>query len=128
MFVLFNKDKKFIGYSADAPDNPDIFKKPIPSDKTDFTKWRWDGSYDDGQMVFINENPYPDSEYELQYSLFNKINKDYPIDLQVVYIIKQLRVLATKNNCIIPEFGIMSDLILKAVEKYENQYKLLGKK
>ena len=128
MFVLFNKNKEFVGYSADAPDNPNIYKKLVPLDKRDFTKWRWDGTYDDGEMVYINENPYPDSEYGLQLSLFNKIYKEYPIDLQIVHIIKQLRVIAEKNESLTADFAIMSDLILNAVEKYENQYKLLDRK
>jgi len=128
MFALFNKNKEFVGYSADAPDSPNIYKKLVPEDKRDFTKWRWDGTYDEGEMVNINENPYPDSEYELQLSLFNRIYKDYPIDLQIAHIIKQLRIIAEKSECLTAEFGIMSDLTLKAVEKYENQHKLLDRK
>lgn len=56
MFVLFNKDKKFVGYSEDIPDTPtlNIFKLKISDDKKDLSKWKWQGDMFSGKMVKIN--------------------------------------------------------------------------
>jgi hypothetical protein len=56
MFALFNKNKKFIGYSEDIPDLPtmEIFKLPLPEDKKDISKWEWVGDMFDGKMVKRN--------------------------------------------------------------------------
>lgn len=57
MYALFDKDKKFIGYSPDFPENPglNIFKFKLPEDKSDLTKWKWVGDMFTGKMVKIND-------------------------------------------------------------------------
>jgi hypothetical protein len=57
MYALFDKNKQFIGYSPDFPDTPglDIFKLEIPEDKSDITKWKWEGDMFNGRMVEIKD-------------------------------------------------------------------------
>jgi hypothetical protein len=125
MFALFNSSKNFIGYGNEIPDNPNLnlSVKEIPSDKQDLTVWRWDGDFDNGKMVLINENPYPVEKIDLDTSLYDKIYQNYPIDLQIVILMKQVKLLSEKANCLDPEFDEMSKLILKAVENYEHERK-----
>ena len=55
MFVLFDKNKNFIGYSEDIPDLPtlNVLKLKIPEEKKDISKWRWEGNLLNGKMVPI---------------------------------------------------------------------------
>jgi hypothetical protein len=124
MFALFNLQKSFIGFSDDIPEhlNKSILKKEIPQDKSDLTKWRWEGDYD-GQMVSLNEKPYTVTEKELQDTLFKTIYKDYPIDLQVINVIKQLYLLSYKTSSLLPEFDKMAKTIIHAVDLYEKHRK-----
>jgi len=124
MFALFNLNKSFIGYSDNIPEhlNKGFLKKEISEDKRDLTKWRWEGDFD-GCMVDINEHPYTVTEKELQDTLFKTIYKDYPIDLQVVNIIKQLYLVAYKGGLLLPEFDKMANTIIHAVDLYEKQCK-----
>ena len=124
MFALFNLNKTFVGYSEDIPEhlNKSFIKKEIPEDKRDLTKWRWDGDLD-GQMVSLNEKPYTITEKEITESLFKTIYKDYPIDLQIVNIIKQLYVLSYKSSSLLPDFEQMAKTIIHAVDLYEKQRK-----
>lgn len=57
MFVLFNKNKQFIGYSEDIPDLPtlNIFKLKIPDHISDITKYEWVGDMLNGKMVEIEK-------------------------------------------------------------------------
>jgi hypothetical protein len=56
MFVLFDKNKNFIGYSEDIPDLPtlNIFRLKLPKDKQDITEWGWEGDMFNGKMVKRN--------------------------------------------------------------------------
>ena len=125
MFALFNLNKSFIGYSDNIPEHLEngILKREIPEDKSDLTKWRWDGSYDDGQMVSLEEKPYMVTEKELQDSLFRTIYEEYPIDLQIVNLIKQVYLLSYKTPELLPEFEKMANMIIRAVDLYESQHK-----
>jgi hypothetical protein len=125
MFALFNLNKSFIGYSDNIPEHLEsgILKKEIPEDKSDLIKWRWDGSYDDGQMVSLEEKPYTITEKELQDSLFRTIYEEYPIDVQIVNLIKQVYLLSYKTPELLPEFERMANMIIKAVDLYEEQRK-----
>jgi hypothetical protein len=55
MFVLFNKEKQFVGYSEDIPDLPtlNIFKLKLSDDVSDITKWKWEGDMFNGKMIPI---------------------------------------------------------------------------
>ena len=57
MYVLFNKDKEFVGYSDDIPPQPNlnIFRLEIPENRSDITKWKWQGDMFTGKMVEIKE-------------------------------------------------------------------------
>jgi hypothetical protein len=125
MFALFNLNKSFIGYSDNIPEHLEsgILKREIPEDKSDLMKWRWDGSYDDGQMVSLEEKPYTVTEKELQDSLFKTIYDEYPIDVQIVNLIKQVYLLSYKTPVLLPEFERMANMIIKAVDLYEDQRK-----
>jgi hypothetical protein len=127
MVVLFNKDKQFIGYGDNFPSNPElgILKKEISSEEFDLSVWRWDGDFDTGSMVKISDNPYPINNMDLQNSLYEKIYKEYPIDLQNLIIIKKLKIICDNmtNNIMTDEFKNMSDLIIKAVEIYDHENK-----
>ena len=124
MFALFNLNKSFIGYSDDIPEHLSkaFLKKEIPEDKRDLNKWRWDGDFD-GQMVSLEEKPYVVTQKELQDTLFKTIYEEYPIDLQIVNIIKQLYLATYKTGSLLPEFDKMAKTIINAVDLYEKQCK-----
>jgi len=58
MFVLFNRDKKFIGYSDDIPDIPtlNVFKLKLPEAVNDIIKYEWIGDMFNGKMVERQKN------------------------------------------------------------------------
>jgi hypothetical protein len=118
MFALFNTEKQFIGYSPDIPENSNILKKDIPEEQSDITLWRWEGDYDNGRMISINIG-YPIEEIELERQLFEYIGKEYPINVQILKIIKQLKRIVQDNDRLQDdEFMDMSDCIISAVDKY----------
>jgi hypothetical protein len=57
MYVLFDKNKNFIGYSPDFPDTPNlgIFKLKLPEDQSDINEWTWEGDMFTGKMVKIKD-------------------------------------------------------------------------
>jgi hypothetical protein len=118
MLALFNKNKNLIGYGEDIPENPNlkIYKKEIPEDKKDLTKWRWVGDFDTGQMVSIKNNPFQLSYEQERDFIFNKIYNNYPIDTQLIILMKQVRTLCENTSLLTDEFKNMSDLIFKAVD------------
>jgi len=134
MFALFNKNKEFVGYSPEIPENSEILKIKLPEEKSDILTWKWEGDYDTGRMVPIDIG-YPIEEIELEREFFDFINKNYPLQIQMINIIKQLRkVIENDENLQNYEFMDMSDYILNAVEKmnnrinyYKNYYKLISK-
>jgi hypothetical protein len=121
MFALFNKDKNFIGYSNDIPDNSCILKKEIPPETSDMLLWRWEGDYDNGKMISIGMG-YPIEEIELEKKFFNDINKKYPIETQFLNIIKQLKKIVQHNQDMIDDdFIDMADCIINAEDKYNKR-------
>lgn len=134
MFVLFNKNKEFIGYSPEFPENSEILKIEIPEEKSDISLWKWEGTYDNGRMAPINIG-YSIEEIELEREMFEYIEKKFPIKTQLINIIKQLRKI-TKSNSNLEEYEFvdMADYILNAIEKrdrrinyYRNHYNLISK-
>lgn len=125
MFALFNSNKSFIGYSDQIPEHLEktFLKKEIPKDKCDLTKWKWHGGFDNGRMISVEEKETMVTEEELQKSLFKNIYEQYPIDLQIINLIKQVYLLAYKSPTLLPEFDKMANIIIKAVDLYENQRK-----
>lgn len=124
MLVLFNKNKQFIGLSPDIPKEAlsNFYTKQIPDHQGDITKWRWEGDYDSGKMVSIAEDGYPIEELELEKQLFKEINLKYPLGVQLVNIIRQLKILSANSEQDY-RFSDMADVILSAVEKHDNRIK-----
>ena len=126
MFVLFNKDKQFIGYSPDIPENSGLLKKEIPKNQSDIRMWVWSGGYDDGKMIPIDIG-YPIEEIELEKQLFSYIANTYPLNIQMNNIIKQLKLIVRENDLSQDDdFMDMADCILNAVDKHDkrvNYYK-----
>jgi hypothetical protein len=124
MYALFNLNKSFIGYSESIPEHIEktILKREIPPDKVDLTKWRWDGGYD-GQMVNLKDNPVVITEKQLQDTLFKTIYYEYPVDVQLINLIKQVYAIAHRSKSLLPEFEEMSKMIINAVDLYEKQRK-----
>jgi hypothetical protein len=124
MLVLFNKDKQFIGFSPDLPQEAleNFYTKEVPESQADFTKWRWDGDYESGRMVSIVEDGYPIEELELERQLFEKIDQKYPLGVQLVNIIRQLKLLSNEGEADY-RFTDMADTILDAVEKHDSRIK-----
>jgi hypothetical protein len=126
MFVLFNKEKKFIGYSPDIPSQVDILKKEIPASKRDFSVWKWVGDYDNGSMISIFEEDYPKEELDLEKKLFSEINSKYPLNTQLINIMRQVKILSEASpmhqDCV---FLDMADEILNAIELQEKRIKYI---
>jgi len=123
MFVLFNKNKEFVGYSPDIPDNPSLLKKEIPKDKSNINIWKWEGDYDTGKMIYI-ENGYPIEEIELENELFDFIDKHYPIGIQIINILKQIKkIIEYKPEIQDENFLDMADCVLNAMDKYNKRIK-----
>jgi hypothetical protein len=123
MFVLFNKNKVFVGYSPDIPENSDLLKIEIPESQSDISIWKWEGDYDNGRMVPLS-NGYPVEEIELERELFEYIDKKYPLPVQMTNIIRQIsKILKNHPNLEDDEFVDMSHYVLNAVDKANKRIK-----
>lgn len=125
MYALFNKQKVFIGFSQDIP-HESILRKEIPKERSDIRRWRWEGDYDTGRMVPMEEG-YPVEEIELEKMLFKYIEERYPLKTQIINIINQLRLIVEKEDSLQDDsFMDMSDCIKNALDKHNkriNYYK-----
>lgn len=123
MFVLFNKNKAFVGYSPDIPENSDLLKIKIPESQSDITVWKWEGDFDNGKMVPLISG-YPVEEIELERELFEYIDKRYPLAIQMTNIIRQIsKILRKYPDLEDDEFVDMSHYILNAVDKTNKRIK-----
>jgi hypothetical protein len=127
MYALFNNDKKFIGYSPELPENLKILKKEIPKEFSNLEIWHWEGDYDTGKMTQTCPD-YPIKEIELEKELFKYIDRRYPLNIQLLNIIKQLKKI-TKSNDLLQDddFTDMADCILNAIDKHNNRVKFYQK-
>lgn len=111
MFVLFNNNKKFIGYSPDAEKVNDIsaYSKEIPEQFSNLNEWHWEGDYDNGKMIsnkkFI--------ELTEEQKAIRKIIDQYPLGVQLINIIKQLNVLSKNANLFDNDYKEMSNNIME---------------
>jgi len=125
MYALFNNNKVFIGYSPEIP-HEHLLSKEIPPEQSDFTRWRWEGNYDNGRMISLDEG-YPYEEIEIEKILFNFIENKYPLPIQLINIMNQLRKIVENNEELRDDsFMDMSDCIKNAVDKHNkriNYYK-----
>jgi hypothetical protein len=123
MFVLFNKNKSFVGYSPDIPENSDLLKILIPESQSDISIWKWEGDYDNGRMVPL-ANGYPVEEIELERELFEYIDKKYPLAVQLTNIIRQIsKILKSNPELEDDDFVDMSHYVLNAVDKANKRIK-----
>ena len=123
MFVLFNKDKNFIGYSPDSPPQVDILKIEIPEDKKNLNEWKWSGNFDNGKMVSIFEEGFPEENINEEKKLFDDITKKYPLGIQLANIIRQVKMIAEKLEIVDDNFLDMSDQILRAIDLQDKRLK-----
>jgi hypothetical protein len=134
MFALFDENKKFAGFSPDIPSDSKILKIKLPDEQSDIRFWHWEGDYDSGKMV-SNNTGYPVEELELEKELFKYIERKYPLTIQLVNIIKQIRkIVQYDKNIQDYEFMDMADSILNAIDKqvkrinyYKNYEKFIPK-
>ena len=119
MFAIFNDKKQFIGYCDDIPPNSTIPKREIPHEKTDILKWEWKGDYETGEMLPIGSSI---EEIQEERHTFEYIDKKYPLNAQLIIIMKQLRkIIQNNDNLADDDFSDMSDCILTAVDKFNKR-------
>lgn len=134
MYALFNKDKIFIGFSPDESSHPNLLKKEIPKEQSDFRTWKWEGDYDTGRMVPLNTD-YSIEEIELENILFRYIENKYPLKTQLINIMNQIRKIVQYNEDLQDDSFIdMHDCIKNALDKhtkrinyYQNYSKIIPK-
>jgi hypothetical protein len=109
MIALFNSDKVFIGFCENFPDNLNFLKKEIPKEYSNPTKYTWAGTYDDGGFVEIEKLSYINNQKRKVDETLHK----YPLEIQMLNIIKQLQILLEANKALYdPSFKQMADEIL----------------
>jgi hypothetical protein len=119
MYVVFDKNKKFISYS-DKIFSDFYYYREIPSDKTDFSKWKWEGDYENGEMISIKDI--------FQTENVNKkfiFQKKYPVDVFLSLILKQLLIVSKKNNNAIWEFEEMAKEYIIAYNDIDEYFEIL---
>lgn len=115
MIVLFDNDGKLIGYSNVKPPN---IEKYIDLGDVDLLENFWDGDFYTGELKNISKYFIKNSEVEDL--LFGKIKETYSNELMQFLIIKQLKLLAEKQNCFDPDFKNLCNFLepLFKNEKY----------
>jgi len=121
MYALF-KNEEFIGYSPDNLFAPDITVKEIPKDQRDLSVWKWSGGLN-GKMILILDEGYPSEQMETEEELFKKIHTKYPLGVQLVNIIRQLKKISNQVDCMDDKFSDMAEDILSAIDMYDNRIK-----
>ena len=111
MIALFNSDKNFIGFCENFPENKNLnfFKINVPEKYSNPSKYTWSGDFYNGEFIEI-EKEIELSKYK---QTIDEIIKKYPIQTQIINIIKQLDILSKKNNIYDCDFREMSTEILK---------------
>lgn len=106
MFAIFDQNKNFISYSDEKFDDR-FLSREIPQEQSNLLEWRWDGNYDTGKMVKIDSLPYNDPQNP------EFFNKKYPLPLFFSLLLKQIYLLAKKQNLLDVSFETMvKDFIL----------------
>jgi hypothetical protein len=124
MYAIFDSDKNFISYSDQKLELP-FLSREIPPEKFDMLKWRWEGDYDNGEMVKIEDVPYKNVLNE------NYFHDKYPFNHFISIILKQLFITSKQNkNCEFPFEEMVKDYIqcFENNETYLNLLKLSNKK
>jgi hypothetical protein len=110
MIALFNSNKNFIGFCEDFPEqnNLNFFKIEVPEKYADPTKYTWIGDFYNGEFIEIEKASYIKSQEEMMENIIKK----YPIQVQIINIIKQLNTLSNKEKIYDYNFKEMSNEIL----------------
>jgi len=110
MIALFNNEKKFIGFCENFPEqnNTNLLKLEVPEKYANPTKYTWVGDFYNGDFVEIEKAVF----LNVQEEKIEIINKQYPIQIQLLNIIKQLNILSKKENIYDCNFKQMSEDIL----------------
>ena len=117
MFALFNKDKKFIGYSPDVSKNPNIspFYKEIPHQYRDISQWHWEGDFDTGGMVSNKKI----IELTKDQKILAKLHETYSLGTQIVNIVKQLDILSKNANLYDSDFKDMKTKMMEIICSFD---------
>jgi hypothetical protein len=84
------------------------------------------GDFDNGSMVSIFEEGYSEEDHNKEKELFSKINTKYPLNEQLINIIRQLKILSDNNPLLQDSvFMDMADEITDAVELQEKRIKYI---
>ena len=118
MYAIFDSDKKFISYADQKMETP-FFCIEIPLDKSDVLKWRWEGNFENGQMVKIDESPYPNFYNEKSFQ------DKYPFDFFMSILLKQLFITSKQNNTCQNSFQKMVEDYVNSFENKESFLNLL---
>jgi hypothetical protein len=110
MIALFNNEKNFIGFCENLPEqnNINLFKMEVPEKYANPLKYTWIGDFYNGEFIEIEKAALIKSQEEK----IENINKQYPIQIQLLNIIKQLNILSKKENIYDCNFKQMSEEIL----------------
>jgi hypothetical protein len=118
MFAVFNQNKNFISFSNEKFDGDFLFKE-IPENQSNMFEWRWEGNYDDGQMVKLSESFYSDELSETGFK-----NK-YPIPLMLSILFRQVFIISEKLNITDYQFNELVKDFLNTFENEEEYISLL---
>lgn len=110
MYAVFNLNKNFISYSDNTFNGNFLFKQ-IPEEQSDFLNWRWEGDYDTGKMVKIEDDPYCNNLTE------SNFEEKYPLPIFFTILLKQLFLTSSKNKTTDPVF---LNLVKDYITTYEN--------
>jgi hypothetical protein len=118
MYVVFDLNKKFISYSDNMFGGNFLFKE-IAEEESDILNWRWEGDYDTGKMVKLENEPYPNILTE------NIFEEKYPISIFFTILLKQMFLTSSKNKTIDPLFEEMVKDYIKTYEDNDSYISLL---
>jgi len=116
MFVLFNNQKEFIGYSDQLPPTIQYYRNI--GENFDINKNFWDGDYDNGSLKKIETQKI--NEFELEFDFVNKVKALYNTEISHLLCIKQLGKISEYINLFDSEFKEMWLELQPLFKKYDN--------
>ena len=119
MYVVFDLNKNFISYSDNMFGGNFLFKE-IAEEESDILNWRWDGDYDNGKMVKLEDSPY-----EHNSSTEEAFQEKYPLHIFFTIILKQLFLTSSKNKTVDPLFEQMLKEYIIIYESNDSYISLL---
>jgi hypothetical protein len=116
MFVLFNNQKEFIGYSDQLPPSIQYYRNI--DDDFDINKEFWDGNYENGSIKKIETQKL--NEFELEADFINKTKALYNTEISHLLCIRQLGKISEYINLFDPQFKEMWLELQPLFGKYDN--------